>query len=255
MATDRRNQSPHASAPGGAGGSGVDTRPQGPHHPPPTQQQQQQLPGGGSSEWVIGLKVRVTTTLDNVIVGRVFAYCGITNSLAVIEEGEDTTAAAVNASGRKGSVNASVRSFRIIKTSFIKDIAVLERPVASDDAEPGPASGNAFAKAQPAIGPVNLGGVAHKLEVASRAAGQVAASKGVGVSKEAQELFDAVSKTLPSRWAGKAIVVLDEVTIEPPYTPESCRARPDSQALAHVRKVVDRERKRLDSVRRERKGG
>ena len=38
-------------------------------------------------------------------------------------------------------------------------------------------------------------------------------------------------------WRGKNIEVLGSVTVEPPYTPASCRGK-DENALARVKKVV-----------------
>ena len=53
---------------------------------------------------------------------------------------------------------------------------------------------------------------------------------GEGVSNEAQDLFDALSKTLPCRWVTAedggacSIVVMDEVVIKEPYTSNDCNS-------------------------------
>ena len=62
------------------------------------------------------------------------------------------------------------------------------------------------------------------------------------VSKEAQEIFDALYRQFPgTRWAGKDMVVLDAVLIKGPgYRPEDCAAngKDGAGALARVKKVV-----------------
>ena len=77
----------------------------------------------------------------------------------------------------------------------------------------------------------------------------------MGVTKEAQDVFDALNRTMQCRWQGKTIVVVDAmVAVEEPYTPESCRtlgaaqpgtggaaqaaAQAGERALGRVRKVV-----------------
>ena len=40
------------------------------------------------------------------------------------------------------------------------------------------------------------------------------------------------------RWDGENIVIMEEVTITPPYDVDSCRGPEGSQALNHVKKIV-----------------
>ena len=70
---------------------------------------------------------------------------------------------------------------------------------------------------------------------------------GVGVTKEAQSIFDALSKTMPCTWVDKTIIVMDVVWVQPPYTIESCAAKSEGNksALERVQKVLQRERQRL----------
>ena len=62
-------------------------------------------------------------------------------------------------------------------------------------------------------------------------------SIGIGVSKEAQEIFNALSRTYPCRWDKQNIVVMDEVTITPPYTPANCSGPPNG-AIDRLKVVV-----------------
>ncbi|KAK9469731.1 anticodon-binding domain-containing protein [Lipomyces arxii] len=206
------------------------------------QQQQPQSgrtqPGPGRSlEWIVGLKVRVVTALDDTIVGSVYSYCLNTNTLALIEEGEPVAG------------KADLKNVRILKASFIKSLNVLKK------SEDSTGTGTGFGKISPAIGPVNLTSVNQKMNRAMRNASQNAIAVGVGISKDGQNLYDALARTLPVRWLNKAIYVLEEVKIEPPYTADSCLASdPESIALARVKKVVDGERRRLETIKQARSG-
>ncbi|MCJ1384316.1 hypothetical protein MMC17_007432 [Xylographa soralifera] len=73
------------------------------------------------------------------------------------------------------------------------------------------------------------------------------ARKGKGVSREAQKIFDRISRTLPTRWEGKDIIVSDAVVIEAPYRPEDCKAGTGAakESLNRVKKVLENERKKL----------
>ncbi|KAK9188965.1 hypothetical protein WN944_020370 [Citrus x changshan-huyou] len=60
---------------------------------------------------------------------------------------------------------------------------------------------------------------------------------GVGVTTEAQNIFDALSKTLPVRWDKTVIVVMNEVRVSSPYLPESVSGG-TAAANERVKKVV-----------------
>lgn len=69
---------------------------------------------------------------------------------------------------------------------------------------------------------------------------EVAARKNRSVGKEAQDIFDGLSRTLPTRWDGTNMVVNDGVIISAPYRAEDCRAGAGQHAgmLGRVKKVV-----------------
>ncbi|KAJ8563089.1 hypothetical protein K7X08_031541 [Anisodus acutangulus] len=69
---------------------------------------------------------------------------------------------------------------------------------------------------------------------------------GIGVTAEAQNIFDALSKTLPVRWDKTVIVVMNEVRVSSPYLPESVVGGTPA-ANERVRKVLELERKRLQT--------
>ncbi|GLU03053.1 hypothetical protein SLE2022_202720 [Rubroshorea leprosula] len=85
-----------------------------------------------------------------------------------------------------------------------------------------------------------------KEEIAIRQAEAEAERIGVGVTSEAQSIFDALSKTLPVRWDKTAIVVMNEVRVSSPYLPESVSGGTPA-ANERVRKVLELERKRLQT--------
>jgi len=72
-----------------------------------------------------------------------------------------------------------------------------------------------------------------------------AARIGVGVSEEAQEIFNALAKTLPCKWKQDSIVVFDEIVIAKPYGPENISGE-NSTMLDRVKKVLEGERRRLN---------
>jgi len=172
-----------------------------------------------SDKWLVGVKVKIKTTLGEEIDGEIYCVDNMANCLVLQENIANTTKS----------------NYRIIKTSIIKDVQCL-----------APASEEVLQSIDFPLYYVNLERVKQREEAAIRAAMQEASRVNMGVSNDAQELFNALGKTLPCRWEGETMVIFDTVRISPPYDSDSCRASSgNSSSLAHVLKVLDGERKRL----------
>jgi len=174
-------------------------------------------------ESVIGLKVRVKTNFDEQIEGGIFTYDSTTNCVTLIQPGSNAH------SNLK-------KSYRVLKTSFIKEMVYLGRPEESladfEDLAPPP---------------INKEKIRAKEEQVLRQLQEEANRIGEGVTREAQEIFNALAKTLPCRWRREAIIVFDDVVISPPYTGDKCTGR-DPVTLDRVKLVLEGERKRLMKV-------
>ncbi|ORZ15728.1 anticodon-binding domain-domain-containing protein [Absidia repens] len=186
-----------------------------------------------SLEWLIGRRIKVKTTLDEEFEGLIYTYDRITNCIAL-----DCS------TGSRHSRKSL--SFRILKVNHIKEII----GVTSDEAsaplqDPAVAHTSKLTSYLP-VSHVHLDRLTTREADTIKGVKQQVAKLGVGVTKEAQEIFDALTKTLPCRWANDSIVVMDEVMITPPYGIENCKANTSSAAsLARVKKVLEGERRRL----------
>ncbi|KAL8675066.1 MAG: hypothetical protein Q9168_000549 [Polycauliona sp. 1 TL-2023] len=114
----------------------------------------------------------------------------------------------------------------------------------------GPPPSNSFASppnTTPAIASVPTAALRARADAAVARLKELASRKNKAVGKEAQDLFDGLSRTLPTRWDGNSIVVMDSVVVSAPYRGEDCRAGNGVpvHTLNRVRKVVDNERKRF----------
>jgi len=101
----------------------------------------------------------------------------------------------------------------------------------------GPAS---FAAALPPIAPLDSAALLKRADAAVARLKEAAARKNKSVNKEAQDIFDGLYRTLPTRWDGSNIVVNDAVVITAPYRAEDCRVGAGQQVsmLGRVKKVV-----------------
>lgn len=170
-------------------------------------------PNAGSTQFVEGFRLAITTTLGEEFEGEVLNFDKFSNNVILQD---------IGSSGMK-------KNLRFLKINFIKDIRLL---------------GRADEPFEFHIPHIDLNQLRMKEEAALRQAETDAERIGVGVTQEAQDIFDALSKTLPVRWDKSTIVVMDEVRVSSPHTPENV-AGGSPAAMERVRKVLELERRRL----------
>ncbi|KDE05130.1 hypothetical protein MVLG_04472 [Microbotryum lychnidis-dioicae p1A1 Lamole] len=72
--------------------------------------------------------------------------------------------------------------------------------------------------------------------------------QGVVVTPETQALFDGLAKTMPVRWHGAQIIVMDQVIISPPYTVDQVKGEKGAhEGVERVKKVLQGERQRRNN--------
>ncbi|KAK3076405.1 hypothetical protein LTS18_013126, partial [Coniosporium uncinatum] len=121
---------------------------------------------------------------------------------------------------------SAIGNFRIVTISAISNFEVLALP---SEADPLPGAGK-----------VDHDALQRREDELVRRLKEEEANRGKGVTKEAQEVFDAMKRMLPARWHEKDIIVNDAVRISPPYKSENCEAPSNNQkSLPQVRKTLD----------------
>ncbi|KAG0223127.1 hypothetical protein BGW41_005702 [Actinomortierella wolfii] len=236
----------------------------------------------GRIDWVLGLPVKLVTQDGETFEGEIYTYdvalnCVVLQTLSKTTSASSTPSTYYSPSFGSNNAPRPRFDFRILKISHVKEIIPLApipppRDVTSATTSPSidndqgstatsptpsvettgsGSKNNVYATAAPAIGYVQIDKLVQRERQAVREAQAAAARIGVGVTSEAQDIFDALSKTLPCRWAKDSIVVMDEVIIAPPYDAENCRANASSSnSLARVRKVLEGVKMRLANGRR-----
>ncbi|KAF8058345.1 RMD5 [Scenedesmus sp. PABB004] len=171
-----------------------------------------------SLDWVVGCSVRVLTAhTKEEIGGIVFGYDAATDVVMIREPG----------------THGGVVNLRLYKAAQLQVLSA-ERCSAER------------AAAELRLPHVDRERAAQREAKALAQAEADRAKVGEGVTREAQSLFDALCKTMPCVWVGRAISVMDVVTVQPPYTPEAVTTTSDHPgALERVRKVLNAERQRL----------
>lgn len=176
---------------------------------------------------VLSHSVRITTATpaSSTFEGMLFTACPITNLVAI-----NTNPAPPSADPKQSQSG----DYHVIPVSRIQSFQLLTLPSSSSSEPPS------FTDAQPSIQPLDARALKTREAKAIGEAMDREARRGKGVTREAQEIFDAISRTMPARWTSSNIVVADAVTIASPYRVDDCRplVEGDTAALARVRKVV-----------------
>ncbi|PKA48846.1 hypothetical protein AXF42_Ash016362 [Apostasia shenzhenica] len=174
------------------------------------------MDSGGGEELGVGWFFSFKTTFGEEFEGQIITYDRPTE-IVIIQEGTSKP------EGR--------RNVRFLKSTYIKEVTSLRR---GDD--PLDAKGCL----------IDLAGLQAREDAALRQAEIEAERIGIGVTSEAQCIFDALSKTLPVRWDKTVIVVMDEVRVSSPYLPENVNGGTPA-ANERVKKVLELERRRLQA--------
>lgn len=175
----------------------------------------------------VGARIRITCAPhDKVLEGTLFTTCNVTNAIAI-----NTAPAPPNPAAPLASQPGD---YHIIPFAHILNFELIGMGERQSGSAPG------FDGALPSISKVDMDAIKAREEQTIREMKKKDAQKGKGVTKEAQEIFDAINRTLPTRWADNKIVVNDAVLIVPPYTTDCLQAPPNKeQAIAHVRKIME----------------
>lgn len=169
----------------------------------------------GSPESLLGFKVHLVMDDDEEAEGVIFAHDPAMMVLVLKYPGS----------------HPGVSSLKFLRTNCIKEIKSAERPIEPMDLT---------------LHNIDLDRIRQREERTLRQAELDMSKFGVGVTKEAQAVFDALSKTMPCRWEDKTVVVLEEVYIDEPYGVDNCRADGiHKYTLERVKKMVGAARVKL----------
>ncbi|KAF8378323.1 hypothetical protein HHK36_029662 [Tetracentron sinense] len=123
---------------------------------------------------------------------------------------------------QEGSKAGPRRNLRLLKVNYIKEFTLLGK-------DEDPLDLNNFY--------LDLNSLHAREESAIRQAEIDAERIGVGVTTEAQSIFDALSKTLPVQWDKNVIIVMNEVRVSSPYHAENVQGGTPA-ANDRVKKVL-----------------
>lgn len=167
-------------------------------------------------------RIRIQTTTPQTLEGTVFTICPVTSLLAICATSTPTPPT----NPPTTTPAPPTTKTHIIPLSALTSFTLLP---STTPVQPPP------------VTPLKPSTLLARANAALNLAKEKAARINKDVSKETQEIFDALYKQFPgTRWAGKDMVVLDAVLIKGPgYRTEDCKAGKGGEgAVGRVKKVV-----------------
>lgn len=172
----------------------------------------------------IGSIISCTTCYQQKIQGEVLAFDVATKMLAI------------KSAPTSGKHN--VHDVKLVNLAYVSDVTVIKEV----DRESSP----------PPLSSLNVNKINTRLRTNIEEKKRQVNYVGVGVPPEGQKLLNAIVKTInDARWSGHNIIVMEEVTIKPPYGLEdcTCRGKESSKVLDHVKKIVQKHLRELELQR------
>ena len=145
----------------------------------------------------LNLRVKVQTLFDDFYEGTVCAYDTVTNTVTICTSSSASSASGTSTPNNSAVLSGNPADYRILKISFLRDVTVLSTAgPPQQPANSSPQTGKGpFSNAEPKIAPVNISTVEARERAAVRKEIEKITQKGVDVTQEAQEIFDALSRT------------------------------------------------------------
>ncbi|CAG0892545.1 unnamed protein product [Cyprideis torosa] len=180
-----------------------------------------QIMAEGNEYFTIGSIVSCTTCHEETFTGEVVSF--------------DPCVKMILLKSQASNGNPVDSNMRFVNLSKCKDVQVVK-----ESTNPPPIIQN-----------VNKQRINHRVKRQTEEKQRKIASMKHNAPSEAQQLFMTITKTLTIgqvTWNGLNIVVMNDVTISPPYGPENVTASdPKSKALNYVKNIVDKHHRDVKS--------
>lgn len=187
-----------------------------------------------------------TNSNDRWVEGKVWCYDPLPGVI-VLECPGSSSAAAGGGGSSTDSSGKGKQTYRMIKMNQIKEVQIGDKN-SMEKIESSTTTSSIVNKILEPLKPININAVELREASAIKNDDARRARIGHGVSRWAQEIFDALGKTLPVRWHQTSIVILDDVLLPGPlYRPEDAKSNNEAR-LTRVRTVLEGERIRLSQT-------